>query len=92
MIRIILGFLIVGGDAVFDGPQAEVFLPGLTCSVVNQNQIHTRWTVASTRPSSAVVSLAGLTCSVGDMSEGRSSSSLCHGLVCGGWGGKDGSR
>ena len=36
----------------------------------------------------------GLTCSVGDMPEPRSSSSMCHGLVCGGYSGGfiDGSR
>jgi len=34
--------------------------------------------------SSAEVFQPGLACSVGDMPEGRSDTSLCHGLVCGG--------
>ena len=34
----------------------------------------------------------GLTCSVGDMPEPRSSSSMCHGLVCGGYDDNDFSR
>ena len=35
--------------------------------------------------SSAEVFPLGLTCSVEDMPETREYSSLCHGLVCGGW-------
>ena len=34
----------------------------------------------------------GLTCSVGDMPEPRGSSSMCHGLVCGGSDGNSDSR
>ena len=34
----------------------------------------------------------GLTCSVGDMPEPRKYSSMCHGLVCGGYDGNDDSR
>merc|ERR1719471_105188 len=39
--------------------------------------------------SSAEMFLPGLTCSVGDMPEGRFEASLCHGLVCGGYLGND---